>query len=574
MRHPEASLGRVGVGGATLVDAAPWDAADALYEVVPVVGGGWLEVDTFGVDEGAAWFEGFVRAFPGEVAGAEGERRSLRWTADGDALIAEGAEALLVHADAGWLGGALWGASVLRGEGPGADLGGVVRFEGDTLVVAPPEAPDLADATVQVSGTAPGAETIALADAAGVLGRVAVTAGAFAFEVPASVSRVRAEAFAHAASPWVSPAEDLALALGGDGWLTVSGLPRPAVVAWESEDGRAGRAVLDGRARLGVGDHPLALHVEAGPTIAPIDLEVTPSPVVLYPGLAFDPGPRRALLVPAPAARSRDWRGTDDDAVLDAIGRGADLVVLAPEGDVGEAPEDAAIFAVGGSTATSTDGWSVVAWPFAADRRRAGRGAVDPDGRTPMQVLRAMQGGDVTNRITAVDLAWLSAVGSPPAGLAPAPDAVLLDVPADPVADWAPWFSWLDRGVALAPIGPLTWSTVPDPALFGRADVERGLLRGRVVAGSGPVIDFSVGRAGPGEVVPSVQHGGKVSVEVRGCRCLHGALIGDGEVIAVFDPSSPTTFDLSYEGRWLLAVAWSDDGAWAATGPVWTNAPP
>jgi hypothetical protein len=46
----------VGVGGATLVDVAPWGAEDAVYEVVPVVGGGWLDVDAFVIEDAALFF--------------------------------------------------------------------------------------------------------------------------------------------------------------------------------------------------------------------------------------------------------------------------------------------------------------------------------------------------------------------------------------------------------------------------------------------------------------------------------------------------------------------------------------
>ncbi len=575
VRHPEASLGRVGVGGATLVDVAPWGADDALYEVVPVVGGGWLDVDAFALDDAGVSFEGVVRPFQGEVADAEGERRTLRWTADGDAVTAEGADALLVHADGVWLGGALWGTSVLRGEGGSTDRGGVVRLDGDTLVVSPSFAPDLADATVHVTGSAPGADTIVLASDVASLGFVQVVDGAFAFDAPATVSRVRAEASGRAASAWKTPGEGLSLAVGGEGWLTVSGLPRVGVASWVAQDGRSGRSAVDGRSRIAVGDGLFDVRIDAGPTVAPLALQVPDAPLVVRPETSFDPGLRRALVVPSPASRSRDWRGTDADAVLDAIARGADLVVLAPEGDVGEAPEDASIAAVGGSALVSADGWRIVAWPFAVDRRQGGRGAVDPAGRSPMQAFRTMQGGDRANRITVVDLEWLAAVGAPPADLAPGPDAVLLDGPVDPLVDWAPWFAWLDRGVALAPVGPLTWATVPDPALFGREDVERGLLRGQVVAGTGPVIDLFVDHAAPGEVARPSLEVRKVRVDVRGCACLHGALIGDGRIVGTFVPSAgPAAFDVRFRGSWLLAVAWSDDGAWATTGPVWTNPPP
>ena len=65
---------------------------------------------------------------------------------------------------------------------------------------------------------------------------------------------------------------------------------------------------------------------------------------------------------------------------------------------------------------------------------------------------------------------------------------------------------------------------------------------------------------------------------VGGADLDHLAVIGDGAVIASYDPHGDDDFGGLYfddlDVRWVVAMAWSEHGAgWAVSGPVWVEPP-
>ena len=68
IRHPETSLSMIGVDGGTLIDAAPWGYRDRLHEALPLVGGGWLDVDVFEVGDSEILVGGTVVSLPDQLA--------------------------------------------------------------------------------------------------------------------------------------------------------------------------------------------------------------------------------------------------------------------------------------------------------------------------------------------------------------------------------------------------------------------------------------------------------------------------------------------------------------------------
>jgi hypothetical protein len=97
IRHPMASLTRPGVGGGTVVDIAPWDAADPVQEIIPIVGGGALDVDGFELEDDGVRAEGTIVPLPD--APSEAGRGEFRWVIEADQPIlqVEGADGLWIH---------------------------------------------------------------------------------------------------------------------------------------------------------------------------------------------------------------------------------------------------------------------------------------------------------------------------------------------------------------------------------------------------------------------------------------------------------------------------------------------
>lgn len=562
IRHPQNALTVANFGGGTVVDAAPWGVGDGLFEVIPVVDGGWLDVDTFTRD-GDGVTVGGVR-----IGATDGARGEIRWTADpeGPWLIAEGADGFWLHGhgDQPLIDGRLWGDAVYGGEAAAsADLGGVVYVEGDRLLIGTPEHAwtALGGATTRLSGDAPGADHVVVLGDAGVLGRVPVS-GAFSLDVPESATGVYAEAAGRAASPVVPIGENLRLTVGSVGDVLVAlrwdGSPRPLTATWEGGEAVLGPA--GGVLTPGAGSWTLTL--EGGPTVAPVVVPMNvgvggTTPLWVDVKRTWEPGDTVAVAIGLPGDGDRHWRGTDTHAVARGVAAGVDYAVVAPIGDVGHSAESLGLRLRNGSTAVIAAG-SVTAWPWVADSRQGGHGALDATQLSLAETLAVSAGGATTNRITLVE--GIGGLGTP-RSVSPSPDAVRLPPPDADLANYADWFAWLNAGIPVSPVGPLTWAAVVDRDLWGDVDVERALIRGNTVATTGPLVRLNVGGVPPGETAETLAG----QIDVAGGVPERLGIVVDGVFLA-----ADGAFVLPETAHWVVGVAWFADG-WAVTGPVWLN---
>lgn len=581
IRAPTASLTLPGVGGGTVVDIAPWGLADAVHEIVPTVSGGALRPDRFDEGEDGVVVEGPVVRLPGGPAVDEGARGRVRWGVDGSWLVAEGAETLRVHLRGDVVardGRYQVGAVVMTPGGPVRDLGGVLEVLGDRVAFAP--AADVgawaSTPTRPASGRTSG-DALAWRRDGEVVARFDTT-GTFRVDVPDDWTDVRAEAAGRAPGGWTPIGTELDLEVGGGGTLVLQA--DTAVVARFRGPSEVGPVRVDPTGAtlpLGAGDWTLT--VTGGPERVPRTLAITlvaDTSLTVDVSLTrrFDPGAAVLVAAPWPTDRDRAWRGSSRTARLDAAAAGVDYVVLAPRDEVGGATEDddpGGPWWENGAWLTNEAWGSVVGWPWTPSSRLAGHGAPATGPLGPEGALAAAWGGPGTDRYTAVDLAWLAAVATPPAAVQPRPDIVWLDDPDDdPAAAWRPWWRWLDAGVPLVPLGPFAWAPVLDPDLFGPVDVERALVEDRWVATTGPRLDLRVGDAQPGQIAPF----GEVRVAVSG-GLNHVWLITEGGRVVADAPIGRETASYARPaGAWVVAVATGPDGAWAATAPVWLRRRP
>ncbi|MEZ4234663.1 MAG: hypothetical protein R3F59_00545 [Myxococcota bacterium] len=617
IRHPLDAISVPGLGGGTVVDAAPWTGLDTVHEAIPLVGGGWLAAPTLQVFDDGFAFTGAVASIPGlPPAGAEGEVRTVRYRADGAALVAEGATGWWIHprGDVELLDGvAASDGQAVGASGQVLDYGGAYVVLGtDRLVIA-------TDAAIwglrtpgphRIAGTAPGAHTIALYRGGTRVGRVPVAGDAFSFQADASVEEVQAEAPGRAPSPRVPAGTDLDLALGAAGTLTLEprwpdALPHWMRVAWTAADGRAGEEILDpegGTLRLGAGAYTVTM--SAGPAQATITI-----PVELHPDEDLTLPLRLPVKIGAgtwvlagfgrPADRSRDWRGSDVTAAREAAADGLVYATFTPPNDVAGVVAGAVgmpRLRVRNGLLQQGEGFAVASWPWPATSKDAAHGGPHLVPADPLAALQVLSGGPDDARTLLVDLDWLAAVGAP-FTVDPPPALVALRHPGKGASAWAPWLAWLDAQRPVVPTGPATWAKVADPAVVGLQDVEQALARGAVSAGTGPRVTLVVDGAGPGDQVPpwkpaldssdtaaadTADTGGPPDTVVRRVTVTvapfdglqHLVLLGsEGQQTAL--PLRDAVLDLPLAGSWVAAAAWSDDpaGPWAVTGPVWLRAP-
>jgi hypothetical protein len=616
LRNPTASLSLAGVGGGTLIDAAPWGRPDELLELAPLVDGGWLLVDDLTWDDDGVVLAGAVRGLPYAPSPAEGERRSVAWrlAPDDPWLRLEGATGLWLHADDdlelmdGWLVGerVVYGHDgVVR-----ADLGGAILIDGATgLLVASTD-----DAWSErpgphrpLAGTSVGGAELRLYRGAEVVGRVPVTDGAFSATIPADVDAVRAFAPGRAPSPPSPPGEGLTLPPGAAGSVQLAlgweGLPRPVSVAWVARDGRQGEALLPpigGRLALGAGSYTLTL--DAGPAWAPrrLDLDVPPDAslqVAAKLTARFDPGPRILADLRWPGHGARTVRDSPNDAVRAAIRAGLSYVVVVGDDAVAGAGawvDDAPWILFDTAARLSSDaGWTITAWPWARNADRAGWGAPAVRRLSARDALGVAWGGVSTNRALAVDEAWLRAADAVPWDTDPRPTHLILDAPGlPPFTAWQPWFDWLDAGRFLLPSGPSHWLDVEDPVAWGGAELGRAVHLGRYCTGTGALLTIDVGGAGPGDVIPRPEPSADTAADTDPAPVLPtaqltlhtagrdldrlGIYVGGVGLVAEWEITEPTTtVELPVDvPLWAVGVAWSNvPGDWVVTAPVWISPP-
>jgi hypothetical protein len=632
IRNPLDALTVPGLAGGTVVDAAPWNVQDTVHEAVPIVGGGWLTSAELAIHADGFTLTGPVGPLPGlPPPAAAGEIRSVRYRVEPDspALRAEGAQGWWIHprGDAELLDG----VAVAEGRAVGAaglvtDLGGAFAVWGsDRLVIATDVDVwgDRAAQAVRVSGEAPGAATIALFRRGVRVGRVPIltSTSSFSFLADAEVDAVRAEAPGFAPSASAAPGTELSLSLGARGSLVLDprwsdGLPHWFRAQWNAVDGRAGEQILGpegGAVALGAGVYDVTL--SAGPAFAVVQvrIEVPPDEDVLLPirlPVRIAAGPHVLAGFRRPADRSRDWRGSDLTAALEAAADGLVYATFTPDSDVPAVSPTQVGFPrlrVRNGVLLQGDGYSVASWSWGASTREALHGGPRLGPADAQTDARVLEGGPDDARSLHVDLGWLARVGAPftvDTELVAGPALVALGHPGPNAAAWAPWLTWLDAHRPIVPTGPATWVRVTSAALVGHQDVEQSLARGAVCAGNGPRITVTVDGVAPGDQVPpppdtdsgdtgdtgdtgstagtaatsapTVPPVRRLVVSVAPLdRLQHLVVLGsDGEQTAL-PLLGEVTVDLHPAGSWVAVAAWSDDedGPWAVTGPVWLLAP-
>jgi hypothetical protein len=600
VRHPQASLTLAGVGGGTIVDAAPWGRADAVLEVAPLVAGGWLSVDDLRVSADAITLAGVVTALPDRAPGpADGERREVTWRVGPDEpfLRLEGADGLWVHPSEALdlLDGWLFGARVALGTDGvlEEDLGGAVRYAGVTRVwiTEPAEALAASPGPHQaLSGFAEGAATVRLFRGDAWVGTLPVADdGAFGATIPTDIDGVQAHGAGRPPSPVRAPGEGLSLRLGAPATLDLAigweaARPRPVRLRWSAADGRSGVDALDPLGEsLALGAGVYTLELSAGPWVTPRTLRVELAPdsaARLGTRLvgAFDPDPYVYAALSWPAARSRTVRAIDQERLRDAVLRGLSFVVATAEDDVGAAVpyvSDAAwIRAETGARLTHPDGWDLVAWPWRAASRRSASGVPSLARLAPLDSLALAWGGAGTDRTLTADLELLQTLDAPSWSVFPRPELVGLPAPGfPPFSRWRTWFDWLDAGRFLLPSGPRHWLDVEEPDRYGAVDLLRAVHRGRFATGTGAWLDLRVDEAGPGEVLPGppptddtglatrgpVEHAVRLRVQGGAFAIRHLALVTTGGVLAATwetpDGALEVVETVPLDG-WVVAVAW------------------
>lgn len=600
LRNPGSSLTRVGDMGGTLIDFATWEGRDQLHEVVPLIQGEWIDVEDVELTRSG------VRVVGTSLAGSSATKTTVEWSlpSEGPRMDVTGADDLWIHGTGALelLDGRLVGAAVLYGHDGSSveDLGGAIVAKGTTsLYVATPEEGYAFTGSVAVEGTAAGADELRLYRGDEIVGKIALEDEGFSTSVDATVDTIQAHATGHLPSQKAAPGQGLSLPIGPDGWVDIQPMwqgvtARPFSVHWDPEDPTHHEEIWllppDGGS-VGTGPKPGLLTLSAGPHIMDVVVRVdVVNQETLALGVSFTPRFDRGDWVVAGLGRPSDvdatWRGSNVEAIQNAWIEALDYVITAPIGEVGTATghllDYPALPHQNGSRTQSTEGYTILSWPWSADSRRGAHGAVASVNPSPTELLAAAKGGPRTDRTAVVGQDWLALVGAP-YDVDPWPDFVDLTAPDElhpPDTLWSDWFRWLDAGAAIPPASHLTWVQVPDGQFASSTDIERAMIQGKVCAGTGPLLILRVEGAGPGEVAPASAGwpDGYAALTGEGVADLDTVtLYVDGEAFDSWEVTQDhwdleTT--LPQDWRWALLAGWREDGsAWATTGPVWTNPP-
>jgi len=602
IRQPLSAVSTTGIGGMTLVDAAPWGYPDKLHEVIPLVGGGWLQPTLVEALPEGLQVTGRVHSLPHAAAAEEGQIKTVTWKIDEDSpwLRAEGADGLFVHLSGHYelLASGAHADEVLYGHRSSEieDLGGAFIIHDYALVTAPTESAfgEISEAAVFVSGEAPGAQWLLLFEGDVLTGRLPVgEEGSFDYTIPASVSVVQAAAKGFSPSAPTAPGSDLFLNLGAVGTLQLTGEFPPGWARWSNQEGVVGESFIEPDTVLATGPGLIDLTLSWGPAFTPSEQTIaveegSEMSMQVNAEVNFVSETWRSAAFRWPGSRSKTWRGDAHNSLSMAMAQGLDLVVITPEDDVSNltAPDSDLPFSIRGSSSTHhSRPWTVTSWPWKPNARKGGHGAIDIDDLTPEDALAAAQGGPGTNRTTAIDLPWLQESSSPWL-LWPRPDGVFLSTAPSGstlLQHWQPWFEWLDAAIPITPMGPLTWLEVGQSQALARSDYLAAVTAGRAIASTGPLIRFDVDGLSPGEVLS--EEATEDSAHLCFLEILpsqppltHALLVTEGgEVLQEWDVDNwpvslqHTTAEL---GRWIVALAHSDDGEhWAVSSPIWNHPP-
>ena len=498
------ALTRFETSGGTVVDASLPGRRDGLREATPLFETeAGLEPLSAAVatplEERTA---GRVLAVGLEVEGTtpSGETRWFRWrlAADSPVLELEGADAVevLPLAPAEWVGavaevdpdddGTIEVLVAMDGEAEG--VGAARTYHHPTRLVAGSRVavrdalwPD----SLAVSGLSNAQWIEAFDEAGSRVARLPVEGDTFQGRVPAQTQGLQPVRPGWRSGPAVEPGTDLTLPLGPEGRLDLTvtdsqGRPIAATVLWQGERHATdlGGSTVD----LPPGSGPLT--VQAGPAYEAVTLD--PVRVLERPSLTVSlerVQPDDAFIghFGVLAAPDRETLRSSTDAVEGAVAQGAAVVVVSARDEVAQRSEplrlsrDLVVWA--GTTAAPPEG-SLLAFPYTGALRQPAHGAAPWPGLDPLEVLSWM---GRSGRFVAVSSGWADAAG-PPWTWPLLPRFFLLDSP----SDLNGWFSLLDQGVDLAPLGPVTWLEGFPTTELSPTEAARALTQGPLTAGNGP----------------------------------------------------------------------------------------
>ena len=470
VRKPSESLTLVGEPGGGLVDFADWDGQDWLWEAAPML---WGELDT--VELGDDWIR------------LSGERDEITWRlpADSRTIELDGAHTLWLHGDRRSVpveqGFVRSQTLVLADKSAGDFGGGQAVLQPYSLTVGSLE--DVHDALYDtpVSGTCVGdrVEVWSLGILTGHLPTtfdshvaegstlVCTGQGAIPHEVPAGID-LELDAQISSVELRVSDGEhEIPAVVTIDGVETAIDARRSSVPAPRGE---------------------VLVTVDAGPRFsvwsevveAPAELEV-----VLEPLFSRDGHVQADLFqVTFP---SLDSRLEQNDAIELAAAREVAFVVQTPTQEVGRPYQDdwteRTTRALAGSH-SSDDAGAVWSWPWSANDKKAGHGAVDPSELSAMDLLAVHKDYADPDRVTVVDVAWVQAAG-PIGGWTDTPTALRLES----LDDVPTVLDLLDAGVPIAVTGPVTWLQADDTlGPPSQSAAERSLVQATSCASTGPLL--------------------------------------------------------------------------------------
>ncbi len=314
---------------------------------------------------------------------------------------------------------------------------------------------------------------------------------------PASGRTVFATRSGHQPSERLEPWPGLLLEVGNQGILTVesrdaAGRPIPVRLQWEG----GGWYLPAGGGPMNLGERELFGWVHAGPA---------------YEARPFGPvqvsGEQRLAVVLDPVAGQRPsaladfsvraWpdpqtRRSIAGALQEAAAEGANFAIPHALDRVSSLVID-----------DYTDAWlhaevglrsagEVLSWPWSANSRRPGWGAIDGTSLDADDLLAATTSQGA--RLSIVNADWLAAAG-PPSNWEPLPDALqIANLTEAPI-----YFSLLDQRVPLSVVGPKAWLLDVEPQAATPYLLERAFLERTTVATNGPWLSLRKGTAGPGD---------------------------------------------------------------------------
>ena len=557
---PEA-LSKHRIGGGTLIDVAPSGEQDRLIEAIPLIEGGWMQVEEmdWGQDDQGGWVRvsGTSRGVPGLEPVIEGEPVSLTWrlAPDSRVLSFQGASELYVHPGRGHVlvGSALYrsGQVLLTDAQRVQDLGGAVIFQDlSQLVVGDWDPAQRALYRQPSQGSCPDGAIVQALDAQGEV--VAWMPPDWDTMLPDSAVSLRCAAESEIWGP-EQPVGTQLLEPGLLGsWIPIWQGPSAFVV-----QGPLGEQVVGPEESLSFppGDHSLLL--EAGPEWEPIQLDLTiKASVIHFSELNWtrriEPGDWRQadfFRAPWPSVNSR-MEPLDDARLAAALGLSY-AVMSAPE-QVGRPYTAGWVSDVlrvrAGSVAQGQRG---VVWSVGWSRNtQPGFGTADTALLDdPLDLLAMAMSTQSAGRLGLVDVDWVEQAG-PAWAWSPAPTAIRVEGP----QDLAAIRGLLEQGERLSLVGPVTWLQVPDDVLPSTTQFERALFAGHSVASTGPWL--SVDLSGFHQ-----QTGAVVDLDCQGAETMELLTESGSEEL----PCGPKR--VSVQGPWVLLLVSGED--WAIHSPVW-----